>query len=147
MGRIVGIAGRAIDVELGATRVRGSAGDLLGREAGSRTEFQDVVQRRLPNFPQRADVDEGRWPKPYALQARRDRELELEPAHVIGSSAQSVGDPRLTEIEVSRRVVRDALDARADSTNVEAAKLGSEKAVGETDRLDLVAVLVVTRLE
>ena len=81
---------------------RDSRSSASSRSADVATMFE---QLRLLDVPQRADVDEGRRPQTDALEARADRELELEPAHVISPAADRVGDV-LLDVERCERSVR-----------------------------------------
>ena len=117
---------------------------------GERIVRIDVEQGRPANAEHRADIDEHRRPEAKIAHRGAERNFELGAAEIVSAAADRiVGDllSRLVQRDIRRgqsgwrhryRQIADALDARTDAANVEAADLraAEEEAVGQADRID-----------
>jgi hypothetical protein len=74
--------------------------------------------------------------RPTLLRPELSGEFKLDPAHVIGPTAERVGDPRVAGEKVAVEIVVHALNAWAEAANVEAAKLRAEEAIGQANGFD-----------
>ena len=101
-----------------------------------RAELDDVVSERGRDFPDRAHIDERRRTQAEAPQSGAGRELELNPAHIVGTAAQGVADDvPVVDDDIPSGVVLFADDPRPNAADVEAAHLLTEESVGDPDRV------------
>ena len=129
-----GVAGRAILGGLAGLEHVDRAGGAGRRR---RADARDIPQHRLLEAEHRAGLDIGARPEAQAADRSADRDLQLEPRHVISAAAERVADPARRRFgELAGRVIGRAQDPRPDAADVEAAKRArAEEAVGDPDRV------------
>ncbi len=107
-----------------------------------------VEEGRSAQLEQRTHVDEGRRAKAKITRAGTERNLELEPTHVIGPSAERIGDlPVVVDQCAGIFGIAGAADARTDPANIETAQLRGEETVRDADRIKPGARRLLQRLD